>query len=255
MHSLAPLTVELQTSAGTAYTAGIPVTVALSSSSATTELSTGPDGPWSSTLALPIVSGASSASFYVRDATVGSATITAAAVGKTSASQAITVAAPAPTPPDSPPPSGGAAPPPDLAVPANPTPAATIVEPAPAVARPALVRPALRAVGAPTRVTRARGVATLSVRFSVGGAARLEARVTPLGSARPLTLLAGTTLAETRVTKPRPTATARVSRAATYVFKVRIGAAKLIRGRTYLVKLTVVDADGRRRSLTIRARA
>ena len=251
----APLTVELQTSAGTAYTAGIPVPVALSSSSATTELSTGPDGPWLSTLALPIVSGASSASFYVRDATVGSATITAAAVGKTSASQAITVAAPAPTPPDSAPPSGGAAPPPDLAVPANPTPAATIVEPAPAVAGPALVRPALRAVGAPTRVTRARGVATLSVRFSVGGAARLEARVTPLGSARPLTLLAGTTLAETRVTKPRPTATARVSRAATYVFKVRIGAAKLIRGRTYLVTLTVVDADGRRRSLTIRARA
>ena len=60
------------------------------------------------------------------------------------------------------------------------------------------VAPVLRAVGAPTRVTRARGVATLSVRFSVGGAARLEARVTRLGSARPLTLLAGTTLAEAK---------------------------------------------------------
>ena len=104
-------------------------------------------------------------------------------------------------------------------------------------------------------MTRARGVATLSVRFSVGGAARLEAGVTRLGSARPLTLLAGTTLAGARVTKPRPTAAARVSRAATYLFKARVGAAKLIRGRTYLVKLTVVDADGRRRSLTIRARA
>ena len=44
---------------------------------------------------------------------------------------------------------------------------------------PALVRPALRAVGAPARVTRARGVATLSVRFSVGGAARLEAARDP----------------------------------------------------------------------------
>ena len=57
----APLTVELQTSAGTAYAAGVPVTVELSSSSPTAELSTGPGGPWSSTLALPIASGASSA--------------------------------------------------------------------------------------------------------------------------------------------------------------------------------------------------
>ena len=353
----APLTVALQTSAGTAYTAGVPVTVTLSSSSPTAELSTGPGGPWSSTLALPIASGASSATFYARDATVGSATITAAAAGKTSASQAFTVAAPPPSPPVSPPPSGGGAPAPDLVVQASaapPSPAVgdtityvvgvrnlggpaaraflsvqlpsqvafagsqtdrgpgctgaatlscdldflsgdlvatvrvsavvrepgtlaltavssaqpadaqpandtvrlvTVVEPPRTIATPALVRPALRAVGAPTRVTRARGVATLSVRFSIGGAARLEAGVTRLGSARPLTLLAGTTLAGARVTAPRPTATARVSRGATYVFKARVGTAKLVKGRTYLLKLTVVDADGRRRSLRIRTRA
>ena len=40
-----PLTVELQTNAGAAYTAGLPVTVALSSSSSTAELSTSPGGP------------------------------------------------------------------------------------------------------------------------------------------------------------------------------------------------------------------
>ena len=57
------------------------------------------------------------------------------------------------------------------------------------------------------------------------------------------------------MTRPRPTATARVSRAAAYVFRARVAAAKLLRGRTYLVTLTVIDADGRRRSLTIRARA
>ena len=45
-----PLTVELQTNAGTAYTAGVPVDVALSSSSPTGELSASPDGPWATTL-------------------------------------------------------------------------------------------------------------------------------------------------------------------------------------------------------------
>ena len=104
-------------------------------------------------------------------------------------------------------------------------------------------------------MTRTRGTATLNVRFSVGGAARLEARVTPLRSTRPLTLLAGTTLAGARMTSPRPTATAQVSRAAAYVFKARVAAAKLMRGRTYLVALTVIDADGRRRSLTSGASA
>ena len=46
----APLTVELRTSSGSAYTAGLPVTVELSSSSPTGELSTGSGGPWTTTL-------------------------------------------------------------------------------------------------------------------------------------------------------------------------------------------------------------
>ncbi len=131
----------------------------------------------------------------------------------------------------------------------------TVVEPPATIRAPALARPTLRAVGTPARASRAGGVATLSVRFSVGGAARLEARLTPLRSTRPITLLAGTSLAGARSTKAQPAAAARVSRAATYLFKARIGAAKLIRGRTYLVRLTSVDAGARRRTLTIRVKA
>ena len=352
-----PLTVELQTNAGAAYTAGLPVTVALSSSSSTAELSTSPGGPWSATLAAPIASGASTASFYFRDAVTGSTTITATAAGKTAATQTVSVGSPLPPPQTSPPASGAGGSAPDLAVQAGATPArpavgdtityvltvrnlggpasrafltvqlpsqvaavasatdrgpgcsgaatlaceldflsgdlvatvrisvvvreagtltltavssaqpgdmqpandtarvVTVVASPRAVRTPTLVRPALRAVRSPARVTRARGAATLNVRFSVGGAARLEARVTPLRSTRPLTLLAGTTLAATRLTRPRPTATAQVSRAAAYVFRARVAASKLVRGRTYLVTLTVIDADGLRRSLTIRAKA
>ena len=352
----APLTVELQTSAGTAYTAGVPVTVSLTSSSPTAEVSTSPAGPWTATLTTPIASGASTAAFYVRDPAAGSATITAAAAGKTAAAQAITVgAAPTTPPPASPPPSGGGGgPAPDLVVQASATPAApgvgdtitylvtvrnlggqasrtflaiqlpsqvtyagsqsdrgpgctgsatlacdldflagdlvatvrisavvrqagtlaftavssaqpgdsqpandtasvvTVVQPRAPIGVLAQIGPTLRAVGMPTRAIRVGRVATLSVRFAVGGAARLGARVTSVGSTRPITLLAGTSLAGVRSTTARPTATARVARAATYVFKARVGAARLIRGRTYLVRLTAVDAGGRSRALTIR---
>jgi uncharacterized repeat protein (TIGR01451 family) len=354
-----PLTVELQTSTGTPYTAGVPVTVALSSSSSTGELATGPGGPWTATLTTPIASGVSSTSFYYRDAGVGSATITAAAAGKVTATQSVTVGTAPPSSPAFPPPSsgGGGGPAPDLVVQATATPSApavgdtityvlnvrnlggpasrallavqlpsqvayagsqsdrgpgctggatlacdldflagdlvatvrisavvrepgtlafnavssaqpsdsqpandtarvvTVVEPPRTIRAPAHVRPALRAVGTPAPASRARGVAILSVRFSVGAAARLEARVTPLRSTRPITLLAGTSLAGVRATKAQPAAAARVSRAATYLFKARIGTTKLIRGSTYLVRLTALDADARRRTLTIRVKA
>ncbi len=354
-----PLTVELQTSTGAAYAAGLPVTVALSSSSSTGELASSPGGPWTATLTTSIASGASSASFYYRDSGAGSATITAAAPGKATATQAVTVGTAPPSPPASPPPSsgGGGAPAPDLVVQASATPAApavgdtityvlnvrnlggpasrallavqlpaqvaysgslsdrgagctgaatlscdldflagdlvatvrisavvrepgtlaftavssaqpgdsqpandtarvtTVVEAPPPVRAPAQVRPALRAVGMATRVTRARGVATLSVRFSVGGPARLEGRVTPLRSTRPITLLARTSLAGARATKAQPVAAARILRAGTHLFTARIGATELIRGRTYLVRLTAVDAGGRRGMVTIRVKA
>ena len=351
-----PLTVELQTNAGTAYTAGVPVDVSLSSSSPTGELSTSPDGPWATTLTTPIASGAATASFYFRDTGAGSTTITAAAAGKTAATQAIAVGTP---PPASPAPSGGGGgPAPDLVVQATATPATPAV--GGSITYTVTVRnlggPAARALLAvqlPTQVAyagsqsdrgpgctgttaltcdldflagdlvatvrisgvvRAAGDAGLCgcllgtagrpaagerhgprvhrrrasgsggepgdrpphaplgrhadacrralvasrpvlVRFSLGGSARLEGRLTTPTSTRPITLLAGSSLAGVRSTKAKPTAAARVPRAGTYVFKARVGAARLIRGRTYLARLTVVDADGRRRALTIRVKA
>ena len=349
----APLTVELQTSIGTAYTAGVPVTVELSSSSPTGEVSTSPGGPWTATLATPIASGASAASFYFRDSGVGSATITAADTGKTAATQAVTVGTPVASPPSS----GGGGPAPDLVVQASATSAApavgdtityavsvrnlggpasrallavqlpsqvvytgsqsdrgpgctgttilacdldylagdlvatvridatvreagtlsftaisssqpgdaqpandaagvtTVVTPPATIRAPAQLRPTLRTVGTPARVTRAGGAAIVSVRFAVGGAARLEARVTAVGSARPITLLAGTTLAGSRSAKLRPTAAAKVARAGAYPFRARVSMAELIRGRTYLVRLTAGDPSGPRRTLTIRFKA
>ena len=90
----APLTVELRTSRGTAYTAGLPVTVELTSSSPTGEFSTNSGGPWTVTLTTPIASGETVTSIYFRDTQSGSATIVAAAAGKTAATQAVSIAAP-----------------------------------------------------------------------------------------------------------------------------------------------------------------
>ena len=67
----APVTVELRTSSGSAYTAGLPVTVELSSSSPTGELSTGSGGPWTTTLTTSIASGQSTTSFHFRDSSSG----------------------------------------------------------------------------------------------------------------------------------------------------------------------------------------
>jgi hypothetical protein len=40
-----------------------------------------------------------------------------------------------------------------------------------------------------------------------------------------------------------------------YLLRVRIGAVRLIRGRSYLIRLTAVLAGGQRRAMTIRVRA
>jgi hypothetical protein len=116
--------------------------------------------------------------------------------------------------------------------------------------------PTLRAVGtAPVKVTRRGQVATVSVQFSVSEAARLEARLTPLRSRKPLALLPRTSLAGVRSAKLLPVATAAVRRAGRYAFAARVPAAKLVRGRTYVLHVAAVDSAGRRRALTIPVRA
>lgn len=353
----APIAVELQTSSGIAYTAGVPVPVELATTSATAELSPGAGGPWTPTLTVLIGSGASTASFYFRDPSSGSVTVTAAAAGKTAGTQTVTVV----SQPEPPPPAGGggsgggggAAP--DIAVEATAAPAAPAVGDAltytvrvrnhsgpasrvfllvrlptqvayaasetdrgpgctgtanltcdldflsgelvatlrvhatvreagalsftassssePADTQPANdtvnlsttvaartqvavapdLPPALRAVpGARAKVALRSGVAVVSLRFSVSEPARLEARVTSVRSLKPLALLPSTSLAGTRSRKQRSVAIATVPRAGTYVFTARVPARKLVRGRTYLLRLTARDSAGMKRGLTIR---
>src|SRR5207342_2686823 len=78
----APLTVTLETATGIPYTAGLPVTVELSSSSPTGELAASPDGPWAPSLEAQIAPGASAASVYFRDSQPGSPAVAAAAAGR-----------------------------------------------------------------------------------------------------------------------------------------------------------------------------
>jgi hypothetical protein len=94
-----PLTVELRTSTGIAYTAGVPVSVTFASSSTAGAFAASATGPWTSTLSVPVASGSTVASVYYRDTQSGSASITAAAAGKTGAAQTVAVSAPVDTTP------------------------------------------------------------------------------------------------------------------------------------------------------------
>jgi hypothetical protein len=85
-----PLTVSLQL-AGIVRADVKPVSVTLSSSSPGATFATGPDGPWSSTLAVEIPTGSTDAAFYYRDTVAGTPAITAAASGRAAAQQIETV--------------------------------------------------------------------------------------------------------------------------------------------------------------------
>jgi hypothetical protein len=344
----APVTVELRTSAGTPYNAGLPVPVELRSSSPTAEFSLGQGGPWTTTLTTSIASGQGATSFFVRDTTAGTADIVAGSPGKTGATQALTVAdttQPDTTPPEttidsaptgtitsrdaaitfsasepgahfecaldgapfaactspasyaelgdgahafdvraidaasnadasparaswvvappsapvSPAPAppvsgggGGTAPvvPPVIAPP--PTDPVTVL----AQPRVPVAAPALRALtAAPVAVARSGRMATFSIRFWVDERARLRAMVTPLRSTRPLALRRGTILAGTRLAAAQSAVTTTVARGGAYVLQARLGTTGLVRGRSYLVRLTAVASDGRTRTLTVRVRA
>jgi hypothetical protein len=96
--------------------------------------------------------------------------------------------------------------------------------------------------------------AVTAIRFWVSEPARIDARLTPLASARALPLLAGTTLAGRRSSAIRAVATATVVRAGTYGMQVRVKARSLIRGRFYVLRLAATDQGGGRRTLAIRVR-
>jgi hypothetical protein len=87
----APLTVQLQV-AGVARPESQPVTLALSSSSADGGFSTGPDGPWTSTLSLTVPAGSTDTSVYYRDTKAGTATVTAAGHGTATQTETVVAA-------------------------------------------------------------------------------------------------------------------------------------------------------------------
>ena len=86
------LTVRLQ-QVGLAQPAQSPVTVRLATTSPGGGFATAPDGPWSSSLDVVVATGSSDATFYYRDTRAGNATVTAAADGRSSATQNVTVVA------------------------------------------------------------------------------------------------------------------------------------------------------------------
>ena len=96
------LTVELKTGSATT-TLPIASTVMLTSSSPTMTFSASPVGPWTSTLALTVPTGSSSAMFYTLDSSAGSPTLTASLNGQPS-TETETITAPAVTETTAPPP-------------------------------------------------------------------------------------------------------------------------------------------------------
>lgn len=89
-----PVTVELRTSTGLPYTAGLAVPVTLATTSPTGGFSTSPDAPTAGALTVQIAPGTSAVTAYYRD--TAAATITASTPGKVTATQQVGVA----TPPD-----------------------------------------------------------------------------------------------------------------------------------------------------------
>ena len=87
-----PMALALLNATGAAQVAQAQITITLSSSSPRGQFSLAPTGPWTPTLVLSIPAGASTVGpFYYLDTKAGSQTITAAAAGVTSGTQAETV--------------------------------------------------------------------------------------------------------------------------------------------------------------------
>ena len=88
-----PVSLTLTTSAGAPLAATTPIAIALSSSSRQGQFSSGPGGPWTSTLAVTIPAGSSVAQpFYYADTRAAQPQLVATASGATTATQVETVA-------------------------------------------------------------------------------------------------------------------------------------------------------------------
>jgi len=105
----------------------------------------------------------------------------------------------------------------------------------------------------PLRFARSGSVATVALRFSASEPVSLRATVTPLGSSSALRLRRGTVLAGRSCAGTA--ATAAVSRGGVYMFRARLAAGRLVKGRAYSVRIVATDAAGHSSTLAIRARS
>lgn len=118
---------------------------------------------------------------------------------------------------------------------------------------PPLAPPVLKRVGK----TAIRGVRhvrteTIDARFSTNEALRLTATVTRLRSTKKLTMLAKSTLAGTAATSSRTTLRGTARRTGRYTVHLVLTRGRLVRGRTYVIHLAAVNANGRKTTLSLR---
>jgi len=114
----------------------------------------------------------------------------------------------------------------------------------------------LKRVGtAPLVGARHTSTETLDARFSTNEALSLAATVTPLRSTTKLTMLKKSRLAGTTATTARLTLRGRAGAKGTYSLHLVFNRKALIRGHTYVIHLSAVNAKGKRTSITLRFKA
>lgn len=125
----------------------------------------------------------------------------------------------------------------------------------PTVTPPFNPAPTVKRVGTKALTGTRRGSAEfVTARFSVSEAAQLRMSVTRLGATKKPTLLKGSRLAAATAASRRLVLAARVTHAGTFTLRPVLVKASLVKGKTYVIRLTATDAGGKRATLTIASR-
>jgi hypothetical protein len=118
---------------------------------------------------------------------------------------------------------------------------------------PALPAPVVTRVGTrPIMGARHTTTETVTAQFRTNEAMSLSATVTPLRSTRKLTLLRRSRLAGTTTATSRLTLRGTAPRTGTYAVFVVLDRKALVRGHTYVIHLSAVNAKGKRTAITMR---
>jgi hypothetical protein len=126
----------------------------------------------------------------------------------------------------------------------------------PSVTAPFNSAPTIKRVGTKALTGTRRGSTEfVTARFSVSEAAQLQMSVTRLGATKKLTLLKGSRLAAATAASRRLVLAARVTHAGKFSLRPVLMKGSLVKGKTYVTRLTATDAGGKRATLTIRFKA